>query len=448
MVGFQRMQFSRLLLVFISLIFFKTSFANGELARGIEQFNASNFLKTLPEFLRFLPTSLKASPVFIYQSASLQEASFEFPRAILSNPQGTLVLSFNGHSSQGGYERIEAFDFSEDEAKFRFYEINFVNNRAVLSNPNPSKCLTCHRADPRPNWESYDQWPGSFGSQDDHLSDIEMPSFKSLLKTFPSHERYRSLRLSQFAPVLNSPRYTGRMPGDPNITLTARLSKNNLKRVARIITESEDYAIYRYLILASLTCTSEIEQSGALPEKYLPLLSYYTSKQIREAVAIQTSIGSGTSYESTLRFRSLFDSRGIDTSDWFMNFKGALTNNFLNGTDWQSELQEMLLERDPELKSYRVSQSDAVDCWKLITKNEEVLSGKPLKQELRSFEKDPEVPQRIWDRACLQCHDLGSANQMTFAEAKQKKAFRRHVANGTMPKNQTLTPSEIDALLK
>ncbi len=416
---------------------------------------------SVEEFLERLPVELRKNPTFVYRSQSLQGASMQAPRVLLSEPDGNLVLAFNGDPKQHGYQQIEAMDFNETTKKFNFYEITFDNPQRTMkvSDANPSKCLSCHRAsDPRPNWESYDRWPGVYASNDDRLTDEEFPSFKKFLQSFNESARYSSLQIPQLQSILKYDSYNGRLPNEPNITFTHTLSRNNFKRVARLITETKDYANYKYSIAATLGCykggLSEVMDAFS-PPMAKKVLAYYSKEQVKEAQAIKNSVGDEYSYPSTLLFRSAFESRGIDVSDWFMNFKGGLNNTFLNGVSWQGQLLDALLDHDESLKDYLMPNSTfQLDCGKLSDKIDTIMDQKKIilsSESMLQFDNDPSVADNIWKRSCLQCHGVeGSKNAplMSFSEALSQPNFKTLIESGAMPKNQTLTPSEKRRLIQ
>ncbi|MEQ1879057.1 MAG: hypothetical protein ABL958_20625, partial [Bdellovibrionia bacterium] len=131
----------------------------------------SGNVKSIEQLLPLLPEELRADYVLMYRSRSLQDASFENPRAIMFGKDARLVLSFNGDPSHKGFSEIEAIQYREKEARFEFREIQF-GARVDISAANPAKCLKCHQAatrtgvDPRPNWEPYSFWPGAYGAAD------------------------------------------------------------------------------------------------------------------------------------------------------------------------------------------------------------------------------------------------------------------------------------------
>lgn len=435
--------------IFVTFVLLLSSIVYGE--RAIQELiQSSPPSRTVLEFLKALPLEFKNRPAFVYNSQSIQGASLEAPRTILTSANGRLVLAFNGDSRHIGFNKIEALEYSKKEAKFTFYEIDFANNRQEVSAPNPAKCLTCHRGpDPRPNWESYDHWPGVYASIDDRLAQSEVTPFLNFIRTASENPRYATLSLTAFLPVLNYTSFYGRLPSSPNITLTYELSRNNFERVARLISETPGYAVYKYLIAGSLGCYGQ----AFVPAGQEAIFQYYSKDTVREAEGLKNSVGEDSAFPGTLAFRSLFESRGIDVSDWFMNFKGALTNTFINGRPWEEQLLGALLERDASLNSYRypgtTGDNVQLDCQKLSEKSEEILESRGTR--FRRFETDPSAARAIWRRACLQCHGVpgpSHAPQFSFEEAIRRPNFRAWVESGKMPMGQRLTPSEKKLLLR
>jgi hypothetical protein len=347
-------------------------------------------------------------------------------------------------------------EFDETALKFKFYELEFdAKGKFNVLGPNPEKCLSCHRvSDPRPNWESYDQWPGVYGGNDDRLRNEEVEPFKDFLRHFETDPRYSSLKIEELKKVLGCTNFFGRLPNEPNISFTHRLSQNNFKRVARLIIESPNYNHFKFVIGGYLSGKAGIgfRAEGLLPSELSGITRYYSEQNILEAKLIAVSYANAYSYPGTLAFRSLFESRGIDTSDWFMNFKGGMTNTFVNGVPWEDQLLEVLLERDLELKLCLFDGSTfQLNEVKLMEASEEKFSKQKPSVSLRTYDSDSEVAKRIWRDSCQQCHERKDRNripQFDFEKARKNLKFREFIESGAMPKNQKLTPSQKIHLLK
>jgi hypothetical protein len=190
-----------------------------------------------------------------YHSRSLQGSSPLKPRAIVFDPSGHFVMSFNGDRTQRGGNAIEIMRFLPEQRRFEFQEVVFEDGQEVgpkFSQVNPPKCMVCHQAlgresnDPRPNWEPYNFWPGFYGSADGFLgrkkyqirnsavsedeflvSGIE--SEESNLKQFldevkADHSRYRFL--GEFEPRLT-------------VDFTELMARRNFSRIHRLISEEQ-----------------------------------------------------------------------------------------------------------------------------------------------------------------------------------------------------------------
>src|SRR5690606_31335914 len=71
------------------------------------------------------------------------------------------------------YGRIEVWRYDDADRSFRFSELDLTQaNPAARVHDDVEFCSGCHNVDPkvddpRPNWASYPDWPGMFGSHDD-----------------------------------------------------------------------------------------------------------------------------------------------------------------------------------------------------------------------------------------------------------------------------------------
>lgn len=415
------------------------------------------------DFLRDLPLTLRSNPSLVYKSRSVQESSWQSPRVILADATSNIVYAFNGDPAHRGFDRIEAMEFDPVAAKFKFFEITFKAGAAVRSADNPAECMSCHRGpDPRPNWESYDHWVGVYGSNDDRLTDEEVRPFKEFLTSGLSRPRYNTLNLESKKPVLGYSSHFGRLPDEPNIAMTHKLADANFKRVARLITESADYAQYKYLIAGFLN-EPGLKRNHLL--EFLPenergydgrdaIFDYYSTSDIEDAKLISNlndgAIGDEYSTPAILLFRSLFESRGIDVTGWFMNFKAGLSNNFVNGTPWEPQLLQALMDRDPELKKFIFTSSDLqMDQMRLVEASLDVLQSHK-QTPLTTLSTDKQVPERIWRGSCANCHTQRGADvapQMTWNDARQRPSFKRLIQSGRMPKDQVLTAGQKRRLL-
>lgn len=146
-------------------------------------------VRSIDELLPLLPADYRAEYTLMHTSLSLQPATFEFPRVIMTGPRATLVIAFNGDPQAVRYNVLEIIQFREAGAPaappnpatpprgFEFREIVFSD----LHPPAPPQyrpanqqlCRSCHGdPEPRPNWEIYGEWPGAYGSSVDQVPNV------------------------------------------------------------------------------------------------------------------------------------------------------------------------------------------------------------------------------------------------------------------------------------
>ncbi len=161
-------------------------------------------LQRLEDVLPYLPASLRAHYTLVYRSHSLQEASYDYPRAVLFGRDARFIVTFNGNPAQRGYSDLEILQFNEDRREFELYRIAF-EDRVQYSQKNPPRCLVCHGRRPGPIWSSYEygsvpdggHWPGVYGSIHDApgRDALEADAFDRFRVRARRHPRYRNLPL-------------------------------------------------------------------------------------------------------------------------------------------------------------------------------------------------------------------------------------------------------------
>lgn len=188
--------------------------------------------------------------VLLPRSLSLHESSYSDPRAMVYGGDGKMVLTFNGKSTQGGYERLEVMCFNEQLSKFEFREVTFPSEATgeladltksqrrqpyVISKLNSSgthDCRQCHGNPTRPNWDSYADWPSSFGSDDDILFQknfFNPPSDDMILSI-----KYNEAEVAAFKQFTKTGRYAvlaENATDRPNLTAGKIFAILNAKRI-------------------------------------------------------------------------------------------------------------------------------------------------------------------------------------------------------------------------
>lgn len=160
------------------------------------------------------------------KSGGAQDASEQNPRAIVFGKDARFVFTFNGDSSQRGYDSVEILQFrertNETPARWELREIRFPENGpARFSEANPGRCVQCHGASPQPLWAQYDFWPGAYGELDDAIRDFdakymrrgsdtdamveagrkELAAYRKFLASKDRHPRYSKLVFPEGSPV-------------------------------------------------------------------------------------------------------------------------------------------------------------------------------------------------------------------------------------------------------
>ena len=123
---------------------------------------------------------------FIIDSKSLQGASAESPRVLLTDEDELSILSFQGDPNLPGFEQLERMRWngnrgvSQSEVKAsRYFEFSeeFVDSQGMVRHRSTNyKCMQCHYSPLRPIWKDYDFWPGVLGSMDDVVVDFSKMS--------------------------------------------------------------------------------------------------------------------------------------------------------------------------------------------------------------------------------------------------------------------------------
>lgn len=308
----------------------------------------SENIQSLPQLLESLKKAdpeLMSQYLLSFRSRSLQESSTRYPRVIIVGNHARFAMAFNGRKNHSGYDSLEVIDFNESEKKFELREIKFIeDDLPILSEVNPSRCLKCHQSpqrdqiDPRPNWEPYSMWPGfygaftgqfgstttfsdrRFGPEDEILKhDIlnekkNLDVFESQIK--PDHPRYKHLGTFQIKNTVN---------------YTEGLNKHNFKRVLRLIEETPDFDVYKWSIFSALKCSNfalpeplfkaHLEGNELLNPKRRKNFVYKWDRD-SEFSEFKPKYPAGSSDLSLdMILTLLFESRGISTSDWSMDFR-------------------------------------------------------------------------------------------------------------------------------
>jgi hypothetical protein len=137
---------------------------------------------------RALPESYRSGWIWMIDSSSEQSSACDQPRVILPGKNSRAIFAFSTvKDKQGKYTdpNAEMIAAAKSNTHFDFGFIHPGHNPPVQKNPR--SCGGCHgeRASRRPNWDTYDQWPGMLGFDRDRIYEgsAEEKAFIRMLET-------------------------------------------------------------------------------------------------------------------------------------------------------------------------------------------------------------------------------------------------------------------------
>ena len=213
-------------------------------------------LHNVEGLVKLLPESFRSHYTLAYKSHSLQNSSFNFPRALIFGEDASTVIAFHADPNDLDSNLLEVQEFIESGRRFEYHEIIFPDSTSPkgvqTSQVNPDKCIRCHQLDPRPNWEEYPLWEGFYGSEHDHPKGAELREYLSYLQDGAKTGPYKFLLRdpgSEYYPYQDEKHdYRYRV----NEALGRFFSLQNAKRVARMIESNRDFSKFKYFLLADL----------------------------------------------------------------------------------------------------------------------------------------------------------------------------------------------------
>lgn len=216
---------------------------------------------------------------FAFESLSLQESSFEFPRAVVFGGDAKMVMTFNGKPEQKGYERLELMCFNDMSRTFEFREITFPADAlskdrlddleedehrlnfvvSPVGGGAKRACAQCHQTPSRPNWEPYPIWPGFYGAEND--ASTYQPSPTAELSEYAAWEKEHFDKF--MAGSRKSGRYaylTEREEVRPNNHFGHLLSELNAQRiVGELKALGPKFEKRKYHFLKAMMCSPRYE---------------------------------------------------------------------------------------------------------------------------------------------------------------------------------------------
>jgi hypothetical protein len=372
--------------------------------------------------------------VLMYRSKSLQASSPLNPRALIYNYDASFILTFNGHASQRGFDRLELMQYDAKTFRFEFREVQIVDGKAKLSESNPKMCLACHQSatrvsvDPRPNWEPYSRWPGAIGSEQGSFSENfqkeifrkedaihlqEVRQENNFLNAFladvkPTHARYRHLKIPEQRSTLTA------MP----TVLTDLLGRLNFHRVMRLAKSDapEHFEKISQVFTGVAKCGKFIagEETLSAIEKLTPdeteNFVVRASSMMRRRQRVPMEAWAGDGFQSRERYIMypakypslriseglflLFETYGIDISDWSMDFRTngrlAFEERFGLPSNPNQAASEAFSKVYPDLDTFSCENDVAV--------------AEQQSEKMMSLPVQAQAPAKPLMDSCVRCH--------------------------------------------
>ncbi len=407
----------------------------------VEKHNLTSVEATLAKLKQHYPDFFK-NYIMQYHSRSMQPATFLYPRVLLVGADAELIITYNGLEGHESYNKLEIMESVYGGLYFNFFEIAFPskNKPAQFSNPNPQVCLTCHQSyyrtdiDPRPNWEPYSFWPGTYFSSGkfpfnknnikyderfkrpedqqivtDHLSEKDnLAYFEKYIK--PYNFRYRLLE---------------KFNTDFPTIFTELIISQSYRRMIRLAMATPFFKFYKYAFYSAARC-----QHIPWPQEFedwhtnnMPLEEYirdYRNPAAPEAPNFGTPAGLPEGYilpppvppkfqkrAVSKSIALIFEPLGVSTIDWSTDFRTeggrfAFRERFGIPSNPYAAIRELIKEMMPEMKK--------LSCDDLEEKSFAALSGflqdNPgldiVKENLELTVSQYNTPAQ---QICAQCHE-------------------------------------------
>ena len=226
-----------------------------------------NGLSDIQTVIQKLPEDCRSNFALVRKSRSLQYGDDLNPRVILFCDSARLLVAYGNESSKQGYDTIEAIQFDDYTDTFAFREINFYATQSPSYNESPASCIQCHRNSLRPNWDSYDLWPGFYGGERDSGTIVfgseEDKSFRSFLSAHEGkQDRYSPLigmmKLDQIKENDNGKDQKYSPIPDLGV-LNSRISVLNFLKIMNEMKHLPFYRKYKFAALAAISGCDHIE---------------------------------------------------------------------------------------------------------------------------------------------------------------------------------------------
>lgn len=434
---------------------------------------------TVEELLAALPEAQRRNYALVFDSRSLQAASFENPRVILYGPDARFVLTFNGAPTQRGFRVVETLEFIAATGEFHTRELEFPERpggaAAVrVSEVNPERCTRCHGGPPRPLWDSFPLWPGAYGERyGASLSDRERAGLARYLAQQPAHPRYRYLLdVARFADSRTfrpgaGGQYAATVREPPNAELSADLGNLQLQAIAARLIRQPAFATYQFALLG-------VADGGCAPlSDFYPEGLWRAEREAFERFARDTARANArqaqrkaqrvkadvqappapAASDTLLPLRFVAESAlGVPTGTWTLALETG-TYDFTRPPSAALPLRASLLEaiapgdRALETLSYSVTSADGDRYCSYLKRRSRVALAGAAGNVTNTAAPSPAAPaahEPAADSAasappaalqvCVRCHETGVAPSIPFSDPKMlaQQLRTRPAPHGTL----------------
>jgi hypothetical protein len=443
---------------------------------SLQRLIQSREIHGIDELIAALPEDLRGHYTLVFESRSLQGASYANPRVILFSSDARLVVTYNGDPQERGYDAVETMEFDPGTAAFVFREIRFGSGSdagpPIVSAANPSRCAACHGTPARPIWDTPPTWPGVYGERyKAGLSAAEAKGIAAFLKLQQRHPRYRPLLGAQAMAdrdtyVPNSRAvYDNAGVEPPNALLSTLLTTLNIRSILSEMTARPAFEPHRYALLAAANggCGPITDFYPERARAALTAARQEFDQAVAAADATQAAAktmrrtgktaayrgGAGVNEWNDLRFlaeRSI----GVRTQHWTLAFeRGTYDLSAPDGAlTLEKALFEWVVQQDPPLRdlaSYRSFDGRDRYCEHLRDASRRSLDVWYSAQPQTAAAHDPSADRDarpgtaagappLLDR-CAACHTGEVGPQIPFAD---RDALALRLAGGDYPRGRLL----------
>ena len=361
-------------------------------------------VESAEQLLDQLPDALLSNFTFVhfsrtthgYAASPRADASVTplFPRVLLFTPDARLIVALTGDPRKPDYDVVETLNFVDAEARFHLNK--FVLPAAIARRPgklsatlngqaDPFECTRCHGKDPRALFDSYDLWPGFYGSRSDAIG---ADPFER--ENYPKFLAAQKNAKSGIYRKLHWPTTTATPPYDeeptplerpeqaatrPNTRLGMALTELNRARLGRIIRAAPRYGELRLPLLAGLVGCQKLPIDAAVYKQVAERVETYDRAKLKRA-----GFASPTDAPATLRMQErtadmnrnlteifyVAEVLGLQRTEWSLAFEPgapAFFDGILSGTnnsrrnfylkeDFVLEILTEMAARDPAFAPY------------------------------------------------------------------------------------------------